>query len=271
MRRLMMTLFFLVIFLLGFFLLVYLFQERLIFFPAPLPSETQKEMDRLFPGSLVEVATGDGAVLRGWWVRSARDPQAPLLIYYGGNAEEVSGSLMEFNRLEGFQFLFMNYRGYGQSEGRPGERELFSDAIEIFDEILKRSGVRPRWIVLVGRSLGSAVALRVASERGVDGLILITPLDSLKNVGRHHYPFLPVSLLIKHPFDSLARAARVRIPLLVLAAGSDSIIPVSSSRNLFDHYSGKKRWVLIAGADHNDIQFFKDFWEEIAVFLKILS
>jgi pimeloyl-ACP methyl ester carboxylesterase len=203
--------------------------------------------------------------VRGWLVLAIRVP-APLLVYYGGNAEEISWQAAE-PWPEGWSLALVNYRGYGQSGGKPSEEALFSDAEMVFDALAARADVDPARIVLVGRSLGSGVATYVASRRQIAGAILVSPYDSMIAIGQRHYPFLPVGLLLKHPFDSLARAPGVSVPLVAIVGERDGIIPPEHSRRLFEAWGGPKRWALIPGAGHNDLGPQREFWQPIREFL----
>ncbi len=161
----------------------------------------------------------------------------------------------------------INYRGYGASEGRPGERELGADALAIYDAVARRDDVDRRRIVVFGRSLGTAVAAHLAAERQVAGAILVSPYDSLVAVGRLHYPWLPVSLLLRHRFEALADAAQSRIPMLAIVGEADSIILPERSRALFDAWAGPKTWLAVPGAGHNDLGDDATFWKGVNAFL----
>lgn len=238
-------------------------QERLIFFPQPLTS-TAHLPKRALP---FEVVAADGARVRGWIANGAVAP-APALIYFGGNAEEASWILGEARWPPEWTLVAVNYRGYGASEGVPGERALTSDALAIYDAIARREDVDSRRIVVFGRSLGTAVAVHVAAERPVAGAVLVSPFDSLTAIGRQHYPWLPVSWLLRHRFDAASAAARNRMPLLVIAGDADSIVPPRRSRALFDAWAGPKTWQAVPGAGHNDIAEFDVYWDAVARFLK---
>jgi hypothetical protein len=199
--------------------------------------------------------------------RAASAP-APALLYFGGNAEEISWSLADDRWPRGWTVAGVNYRGYGTSEGRPGERELLDDGLRVFDALAARSDVDARRIVVVGRSLGTGVAVHVAAARPVAGAILISPFDSLAAVGRMHYPWLPVDWLLRHRFDSAALAASVAVPMLTIIGAADGIIPPARSRALFDAWAGAGTWVAIPGADHNDLGSTPAFWEPITTFVE---
>lgn len=237
-------------------------QDRLIFFPQPgsgtshLPAGTEA----------LEVVAGDGTRLAGFLVARGVRP-APTLLYFGGNAEEISWSVADGRWPRGWTVAGVNYRGYGTSGGRPGERELLDDGIAVFDALAARPDVDARRIVVVGRSLGTGVAVYVAASRPTAAAILISPFDSLVEVGRMHYPWLPVDWLLRHRFDSVARAASAVVPMLTIVGAADGIIPPARSRALFDAWAGPRTWVAIPGAGHNDLGSTPAFWEPIATFV----
>ena len=246
------------IFLIGFPLLMYFAQDSLIFHPQRLDESRravlaqQKSVESLF------IHAADGVRLHAWHVKGD-----PLIIYFGGNAEEVSW-MMEVagKRLPGFGWLLVDYRGYGSSEGSPSEKALVSDALQWYDHF---KGVER--IYVFGRSLGSGVAVPLAAERPVAGVILVAPFDSLVAVGKRHYPFLPVTWMLKHRFDSVALAPKMKAPLLCIVATDDEIIPAEHSKRLYDAWGGSKQWVGLEGAGHNSTDNAANYWPSIVRFL----
>jgi hypothetical protein len=244
---------------------LYFAQDRLIFLPQPPAPE---RMPRRAGLEEVQVSASDGTRLHGWFAPAANTGgRAPLLIYFGGNAEEVSWLLDAAPRFGHWSLLAMNYRGYGRSEGRPGERELFADALALFDYAAARPDVDAEAIVAMGRSLGSGVAVHLAAERPLAGVVLVTPFDSVAAVAQSLYPFVPVRLLLRHPFDSLSRAGAVRAPLLTIAAGRDGVVPPRHAARLHDAWAGPKRWRELADADHDGVASHPVFWPEVEAFL----
>jgi len=215
----------------------------------------------------IALSAADGKRLTGWLARN-KAGRAPLVIYFGGNAEEVSSNVGLAERFGEWSLLALNYRGYGASEGSPGEAALISDALDIFDYAARRPDVDSQRIVVMGRSLGSGVAVYLASRRKLAAVILVSPYDSVVAVAGRVYPFLPVRWMLKHPFDSLSRAPKITAPLLCIVAGEDRVIPTVHSERLFQAWSGPKKWIDIPGADHDSIAGEPQYWEEIARFLK---
>lgn len=268
-------------------MLLYFLQERLIFFPQPLPAATRARWGAAPGIEELEIRAADGVVLHGWLRRAgAGAGAAPLLIYFGGNAEEVSwllGSLpgagagpgpddrTPSSALAGWSVAALNYRGYGLSGGKPSERALFADAERQFDMLAARPDVDASRIVVLGRSLGSGVAVHLASVRPLRAVILVAAYDSIRAMARSHYPFLPVDLLLKHPFDSLGRAPGIEIPALFIAAGDDRIVEPERSRRLQAAWGGPASWVLLDGVGHNSIEAHPGYWGAIEAFLADLA
>ena len=251
---------------LGMSLLLYLVQDRLIFFPQPAPPSPPRAPD--FVISEVKVVTADGLAMRGWLAKpSSASGRLPLAIYFGGNAEETSHMAASAGRLPGWSLLTLNYRGYGGNPGQPSEQALFADALAVHDFAALRPDVDAARIVAIGRSLGSGVAVYLASQRPLAGVVLVTPYDSLRAVAQRHYPYAPVSILLKHGFDSIDRAPEIAVPLLMLAAQLDDVIPIAHARALFAKWGGPKTWRELPGAGHNDLDADPAYWNAMALFL----
>jgi dienelactone hydrolase len=163
--------------------------------------------------------------------------------------------------------LFVNYRGYGRSGGKPGERDIVADGLEIYDWAARRPDVDPARIAVHGRSLGSGVAVQVAAARPARCVILTTPFDSALDVARAIYPWLPVSLLLRHPFDSAAHAPKLRVPALFLMGSADTLIPNRHSERLASVWGGPVERVLLEGFGHNDLDMNPRYAQAVHAFL----
>lgn len=261
MKRMVTFLAFVIIGYAGFCVLIFFLQEKMLFFPRPSDSRAVSLLEDWHRAIETSEATLSG------WLIPARDPvSAPLVFYFGGNAEDVSVTALEVSRRADANFVLMSYRGYGASEGAPSETALFADALVIYDTLIDTT-VHNGKVVAFGRSLGSGVAVYLASKRKIHAVVLVTPFDSARNLARHHYPWLPTSLLIRHPFDSLALAPDLDVPALFLVAEGDEIIPLAHARRLADQWGGSPRWLLMRGATHNSIGTETDYWESIGEFL----
>ena len=263
--------------------LLWAFQRRLIYLPSPGPVPPAAAVLR--GASDVSFPTADGLRLHGWFVpptpvdnqtppsggsvtlpegaptpagrgdaRAGRgEARAAVLVCNGnGGDRSMRADLAAALTRLGLAVLLFDYRGYGGNPGSPTEAGLAADARAALAYLAGRPDVDPARVVYLGESLGAAVALRLATERPPAALVLRSPFASLAEVGRRHYPVLPVSLLLRDRYDSAALAGRLAAPLLVVAGGRDRIVPASHSRRLFAAAPEPKRLVVLEGADHND-------------------
>ena len=246
------------IFAIGFPLLIYFAQDSLIFFRQPLEETRRAALAQTPSVESLFIHAADGTRLHAWHLKGD-----PLVLYFGGNAEEVSWMIDDApRRAPGVGWLLVDYRGYGSSDGSPSEKALVADALQWYDQFKSTQK-----IYVLGRSLGSGVAVQLAAERPVAGLVLVAPFDSLVSVGKRHYPFLPVEWMLKHRFDSIALAPKMKAPLLCIVASHDEIVPPEHARRLYDAWGGPKQWVGLQGVGHNTTDGALNYWPSIARFL----
>ncbi len=240
----------------SFSLLLYLRQRSLIFYPHPAVKSGRAEVLWLENGP---------ERLKVWQVK--REGPAAL-VYFGGNAEDVSLNLDHFKTLfPELSLYLMNYRGYGGSSGSPSEEGLLADSLKLFEHVADVH----QTIAVMGRSLGTAVAVHLAARKPVDGLILITPYSSMVDLARHYYPLLPVGPLLKDRFESILAAPGIDVPVLALIAGRDEIIPRAISDTLVDSFKpGLVSTIVIEGAGHNTIDSGSGYDEHLADFVRSL-
>ena len=236
--------------------LLWLGQRRMIYLPfGNVPPVASSNLSR---AEDVAFPTDDGVTLHGWFVAAGATPARFTVIVFNGNAGHrgfrapVAAALAR----HGVSTLLFDYRGYGDNGGRPSEDGLAHDARAALAYLTTRTDVDTARLVFFGESLGAAVALRPATESRPLALVLRSPFTSLSDIGRHHYPFLPVRLMLRDRYPSLERAKSVSCPTLVIAGDRDSIIPTEQSRSLYNALAVEKRLVIIAGADHNDEALF---------------
>jgi hypothetical protein len=160
----------------------------------------------------------------------------------------------------------LEYRGYGGNPGSPSETGLYADGAAALD-FLDHQGIMPNRLVLYGESLGSGVAVRMAGQHEIAGLILEAPFTSVAQVAQYHYPFVPASLLVRDRFDSLSRIRAVKVPILILHGGRDTVIPMRFGRALLDAAPGPKEGWFAPEAGHGDLARFGAL-DAVAVFLE---
>lgn len=237
---------------LGAMALLYTSQGRLLYFPRPLQRE---------PTAEAFTWRSAGLDLRGWVVNPG---QPKALLYFGGNGEALEFDVSDFRDLiPGTSVYLLPYRGYSGNPGVPGEKALFADAVAAYDAI----AAHHQGVDVMGRSLGSGVAVNVATERSVGKLLLVTPYDSVVNVGQRQYPYFPISLLAKDRYDSAGRAPRVKSQVLLLTASDDRIIPAAHSEALARSFPSPPLACLFAGRGHNDISRAPDYWPTVRRYL----
>ncbi len=227
----------------------FVLQDRLIF-PAPnivIPT---------FPGDgfePVSIPTPDGETLAAFY-HPPEDGEATVLVFHGnGDAaiyQEIKGTALA---QAGFGVLLAEYRGYAGSTGKPSEKGLFIDGRASYDFVREQT---PQPIGLYAHSLGTAVAVNLASERPVFALVLESPFDSLEAVAQRHFPWLPVSLFLKHRFQSDRVIADVQAPLLMMHGSRDNVVPIERGIRLVELANSETKFLEIDGAGHNDLARF---------------
>ena len=223
----------------GFCVALYFMQRSFQYFPTPR---------RLGPAEMAGTfRAGDGTVLR-LTVRPHAGPGAVL--YFGGNGEDVSSSVGSLvTAFPGREIVMLHYRGYGGSGGSPTEADIARDAAALFDDVHAR---HPD-VLVIGRSLGSGVAARLASVRPVSKLVLVTPYDSLLAIAQKQFPVFPVRWLLLDKYESWRYVPKIKAPVLILRAEHDELIPAASTDALRGRFpAGQVRYVVIP-ADHNSI------------------
>jgi uncharacterized protein len=251
--------------------LVWSQQRRLIYYP--WPGRVPPAASVLPGGQEVVLETEDGIRLGAWFVPApGSTPRGPAVLVCNGNAgsRALRAPLAAALARAGLSVLLFDYRGFGGNPGRPSEEGLAADARAARAWLAARPEVDPSRIAYFGESLGAAVALRLAVERPPAALVLRSPFTSLADVGRLHYPWLPVRLLLADRYPSAERVADLTVPLLVVAGEHDRIVPAALSRRLYDAAAEPKRFVLVPGADHNDTALLdgRQLVGEIARFLE---
>ena len=218
---------------------LFVFQRSLIYFPQPRSAAG---------GSSTLTLPVDGADV----VVTVLERSGPsAVVYFGGNAEDVSQGLAPLAAAFPDRALYlMHYRAYGGSSGAPSEVALVADALRLFDRVHAQHAN----IVVIGRSLGSGVAVQLASVRPAERLVLVTPYDSLQELAARQFPYLPVRWLLRDKFESGKYAAKITAPTLLIAAENDEVIPRSSTDALQARFAaGVASLHVVPATDHNTI------------------
>ena len=237
---------------LAFGVLVLLLENRLIYYPVRYPAGMWE-----FHGLSVEDCTfeaEDGVELHAWWLHAARTEAAPVLLWFHGNAGNITHRADNLRMLaeRDVDVLIVDYRGYGKSEGRPSEKGLYLDGEAAYDYLTRERGVEAGRIVCFGRSLGAAVALHVAVQRPVAGVVLESPFASARAMARRMMPVIPLGPFIRSRFDNVGTVSKLDVPLLVLHGDRDELVPFKQGRAVFEAAPQAREFYTIRGAGHND-------------------
>lgn len=230
---------------------LYVFQRQLLYFPTP-PVEHGLQVEWLQQGD------------QRLEVQVLNPGQSTAVLYFGGNAEVVSDNAELFSNIFAEASVYLlSYRGYGASSGEPTEQALFEDALALYDHVALQ---HPN-ISLIGRSLGTGVAVYLAAHRRVERMALVTPYDSIASVAQTHYPYFPVRQLIKDPFDSVSRANELSVQTLVILAETDNVIPRAHSEVLIAALANVQSWIA-EGTGHNSVGNHAEYGVQLQRFLQ---
>jgi uncharacterized protein len=233
--------------------LVWGLQRRLIYFPST--GEVPAAGDVLEQAREVTLETGDGLRLGAWYV-PALDParDATVLVANGnGGDRSLRAPLAGALARHGLGVLLFDYRGYGDNPGSPSEAGLALDVRAAYRFLVEDAGLPPDHLLYFGESLGAAVVTELATRQPPAGLVLRSPFVDLASVGRTHYPYLPVSLLLRDRYPLVEHLRRVDTPVVVVYGTADTIVPAEQSRAVARAATAPVRTVAVPGADHNDV------------------
>jgi fermentation-respiration switch protein FrsA (DUF1100 family) len=232
------------------------FEDHLIFFPTKYPDGFWGiNGDALREGVVVEdcfFQTEDGLTLHGWHAARGRARAGLVLLWFHGNAGNLSYRFDMMMRLLELpvSIFIIDYRGYGRSEGRPSEKGIYMDARAAWDYLIRERGLLANQIVIFGKSLGGAAAIDLATRVGAAGLIVQSSFTSTKDMAARLLPFLPARLL-RTKMDSISKIGRVTCPKLFIHSRADEIVPFDLGWRLFEAASEPKRFYEVVGAPHN--------------------
>ncbi|MCU0800942.1 MAG: alpha/beta hydrolase [Rhodobacteraceae bacterium] len=248
---------------LGLVALMAVSQRQLQYFP------TQRAPDPAAVGLAgvqdLRLETSDSETVSLWYAPAT--PGRPTILFLHGNAGEVADRAPRFAayRAAGFGAAFLSYRGYGASSGSPTEAGLFQDARAAYYWLLAQ-GINAADLAIVGESLGTGVAVKLAASVPAGALVLGAPFSAASDVAAAAYPWLPVRLLMQDQFRSIDEIAFVTAPLLVLHGTDDAVIPLSQGQRLFDAASGDKTFIALPDAGH-EVLFDPALWAAEMTFL----
>jgi pimeloyl-ACP methyl ester carboxylesterase len=228
-------------------------QDDLLYYPAiPSRQVTTTPAAIGLTYETLRIETADGPVLSGWFVPAR--PERAVLLFFHGNAGNISHrmeSLQLFHRL-GLSVLIFDYRGFGDSEGAPSEGGSYRDAEAAWNHLVAERGVAPGHVVLFGRSLGAAIAARMAREHRAAAVIVESGFTSVPELAAELWPYLPVRWLTRFEYPTREDLARSQAPVLVIHGRDDELVPIAHGRALFEAAPQPKAFLLLEGGGHND-------------------
>lgn len=248
-----------------------MFLETWLVYPAP-PRNWGNWAPTDFSYENIDFASADGTKLHGWYFQ--RPGATHAILYSHGNGEDVA-AVGEFasklsDRLNANIFIY-DYRGYGHSAGKPNEAGCIADGSAAQHWLADHLTIKPSDVILMGRSLGSAISVALAAQNGARALVLENAFPTMPDVAAIHYRWLPVRLVMRNRYDNLARIRQYSGPLLQTHGTADALIPIGLARRLFDASPSQiKRWIEFPDLDHNDPQP-RNFYADLSDFLGAIS
>ncbi|RLB30163.1 MAG: alpha/beta hydrolase [Deltaproteobacteria bacterium] len=257
----------LIIFILAVIIFYKQLENSIIFYPDKALDDRPSNWDLSYKD--IQFLTPDGQKLHGWFFPVSG--KSPVLLFCHGNAGNIS------HRIENIKFLvkrdisvfIFDYRGYGQSSGRPSEKGIYIDGIAAYDYLTEIEKISPDRIVIFGRSIGGAVAIEVALQRKVRCLIIESTFTSTKDMAKTIFPFFIFSPFLPHHYNNILKIAGVTIPKLIIHGEDDNIVPFSMGNKLFAQATEPKLFLPIRRAGHNDTYVVGggDYFEAIVNFI----
>ncbi len=228
---------------------LFIFQSNYVYYPERILSNDPSSIGLSF--ETISFEASDGVKLSGWFIPSDND--RGVVLFCHGNAGNISHRLESIQILHqlGLAVFIFDYRGYGQSEGKPSESGTYKDAEAAWQYLVEERKVSPDRIIIFGRSLGGAVAAWLAQSRTPSALILESTFTSIPDVAAKLYPYLPIRLLVRFKYDTAGHLDKVSCPVLVVHSREDEIMPFSHGQQLFERAMEPKTFLEISGS-HNE-------------------
>lgn len=247
---------------------LYYAQDRIIFYPVSYNQSEIEYINKLSLFKFKKIEQGNKTL--SYWERRTLSPIH--IFYFGGNAENTNYTVLELiNRKEmlKYNWYILNYPGYNGSSGKPSEKNFYLYAEWLYQEIKNQISHHSGQMIFMGRSIGSGVAVYLATRVPCDKLILITPFDSIENLAKRFYPLYPVSLLLKHKFPSHKYIQNYDNPILILIAEYDEIVPRTSTENLVKNIKNldKLKVYVVEKTSHNTISETDEYWKYLNDFI----
>lgn len=249
-------------FLMLLYILLFIFQRKLLYFPTNSNDSLVKEILKEYPKSLITIKLKKDITLKGYFIEKSDK----AVLYFGGNAENIEYFINNNNSFfDKISLASFYYRGYGLSTGKINQKNLFKDALRIYDYLIKEKNIKE--IVVMGRSLGTGVATYLAYKRKVTKVILISPYDSILKIALEKFPFIS-KFMIKDRYESEKYANKINYPLLAIYSKSDMVVTSKHSKALIKKWRGNTKIIELDRESHSSITNNKMVWKEIYKFIE---
>lgn len=249
--------------------LVYFKQESLVYHPTDWIEQTPDDVGLHYED--VYFTADDGVELHGWFVPAENAKKT--LLFCHGNAHNISGRLETiqlFNRL-GINVFIFDYRGYGKSEGQPSEEGTYSDAKGAWNYLINEQNTSPGDIVIMGRSLGGAIAAQLATQTEPAGIIIESAFTSAVDLAKEVYPFLPAQMLLKHRYPTLSFIQQLDIPKFIAHSRNDEVVPYRFGKRLYNEAPEPKQFLTLRGPHSGGfLETGEEYTEAVRTFFKQL-
>ncbi len=235
-----------------FIFVLFVSQRTLIYLP------DKSRPDYIQGVDIVNVTTKDGQSLEAWYI-PPKDPNMPVIVFFHGNAGSYGDRIYKSQHYanNGYGLLLAEYRGYGGNSGRHSEEGFYHDGRAYIKWLRNVKNIKPEKVIIYGESIGSGIAVQMATEYKVAALILEVPFSSLVDVASNLYPFVPVKYLLKDRYMNIDKIENINnAPLLILYGHKDQVIPFSSAKSLFDKATEPKKLIEFPQANHNNLYEF---------------
>ncbi len=238
---------------------LYFSQHKMVFFPMKDIVMTPDDLGLKYEDLYIE--TDNGEKINAWFFSnndSTENINKKVVLFCHGNAGNISHRLetVEYILDLGADIMIFDYRGFGKSEGSPGENEVYQDAIACYNWLITKKSYTADQIIVFGRSLGGAIAVDLASKVNCSGLIVESSFTSAKAMANEMFPIFPMSLILKYKLNSIDKISKIKCPILVTHSTEDDIIPYKMGEELFKASVGTRKFVKLQGS-HNDRFYFQ--------------
>lgn len=250
----------LLVFYLAFLITIYFMQDRMLYYPEREISQTPKDIGLEYEE--VSLRTKDNVNISGWYI-TAKHEKGVLLFCHGnaGNISHRLESISIFHNL-GLSVLIFDYRGYGKSEGKPSEKGTYRDAESAWNYLVEVKQKSPDRIIVFGRSLGAAIAADIALKKIPAGLILESSFMSVPEMGKKHYPWIPVKYVSKFHYSTIDKILSITCPKLIVHSPDDEIVPFEQGKSLFEKAVQPKEFLKIRGGHNEGFLISGDLYRE---------